>query len=449
MIHAALALWVTLQGPASAPLVLDLDGCVAAALQRSPKRQEAQAKVRAFSARLAEVQAIYTPKLNALGYLAPMFTVEGDALRGVERRYGPKDWGPYTHFEAILSLPLYSFGRVEAGGRAAAARVEVERARVAEAERLLAFEVRRYALLHLYAIGLRPTLRFGQRTLDAALLKAEALYAEGGGTVTQADVMRLRMGVATLRRYAEVAEVGQALALAALKHTMGLAEDAPLRLKDAGLPPISPAPLLSLPACLKRAAAARPSWRMLSQGEAAALSLVQAERLANAPVLFAAGTLAMDWAPTRDDADNPYHADPYNQITGGLAVGLKWDLDMGATRAKADAAQAQVEEIRALRAFAESGIPLQVRKAHQGITSQTRLLKHADASLKAARAWMTFATAAYESNTGEARDALEGLLAYLTAKQHHAEQLRAYHEARAELIWAMGELHEGALEGAP
>jgi len=102
------------------PQKFSVEDCVEHALKSNAQIQEAQAKVAKWQARLKQVESLYYPKLMGLAYLAPMFTVKGNAVDGVERRWKRyKDWGPCTHLEAILAQPLYSFGRIEAGKDAA------------------------------------------------------------------------------------------------------------------------------------------------------------------------------------------------------------------------------------------------------------------------------------------------------------------------------------------
>lgn len=422
------------QGP------LDADGCVDLALRNSPKLAEAEAKLTHYRGVLAEVQSVYGPKLQALGFVAPMFTVEGSALdKTVKRKYGPTDWGPYAHLEAALVLPFYTFGRVEAGEDAAKARLEVERARVREAENVLALEVRKLYSARLFALSMIPSLKLGQRLVDEAFEKASALNAAGTGEVTQVDLMKLRYGQAETRRYLRIAKDGAALAHAALKHTMGLPHDTALELADKKLQKSAKVSRVEgLPALLHQAAAQRPEWIMTRQGKRAALSFRDAQRLANAPALFIGGQLGADWAPTRDDASNPYHFDQYNQVLGGVAVGFFWDFDYQKTRAKVQQADALIEEVEALTRFARTGIPLQVFMAHQAVTQHRALVAQTRASVKATRKWMTFAATAYSTGTGEARDVLEGLVAYLGAKRAYYQHLRAFHDARADLLFAVG-----------
>ena len=438
---APVAAWA--QPIPSTDRALTVDDCVTIALRESPKIAEVAAKVRGFEARLAEIEAVYWPKLQALAYLAPMFTVRGSALQpDVERRYGVSDWGPYGRLEALLALPLYTFGRVEAGADAAAARADVERARLAGARGMVALEVHRLYYTHLYALSMLPSLRSGAKIVDEALTRGQALFAAGTGEVTQVDLMKLTYGRTEIARYMRLATDGADLALAALAHTLGRPADPKLQLALTRIPKLPSTSPESLPAQLEQAARQRSEWRQLNRGRDATLSLADAERLANAPVVFVAGQLAASWTPTRDGTDNPYHYDPYNDLSGGVAVGLQWALDPAAARARTQHAEALGAEVAALRRFAETGIPLQVRQAHQSVTRQRALAELGRSGVKATRKWMTFAATAYESGTGEARDLLEGLVAYLQAKRTHYEALRDFHIAAAELRRATGALSQ-------
>lgn len=408
--------------------------CVEIALARSGQIAEAEAKVQGFRAQLAEVSANYGPRLQAMAYVAPMFTVEG-GVGGYTNKYGPSDWGPYVHLESLLSLPIYTFGRVEAGERAAQARVKVEEARVRLAEGMLAREVRSYYHLVVYARSLQPALGFARKLLDEAQQTAQAQYEAGQG-ITQVDLGRLAYGDAELSRMSRIAQDGEALALEALKHTMGLPADAPLALAWARLP--APEATPSLPDVLQVAASGRPEWTMLSKGREAALSLAEAERLANVPALFLAGQLSVDWAPTRDDADNPYVWDPFNRVFGGVAIGVQWDLQPLRAAARARVAEALAAEVEGIATFARTGIPLEVRRAHQDLVRHAALVGTARGGVKATRRWLTFASAAYQSGTGDAKDILEGLVAWLSAKRTYMDHLRGYHDARAELARATG-----------
>lgn len=420
---------------ASGQQALTADGCVAIALRESGLVTEARGKVSEWEGRLAEVQSTFYPKLLGLGYLAPLYRVTGDFL-SARRDYS--SWGPYLHLQAVLAQPIYTFGRAAAGKRAASERLEVERARFQQARNVVALEVRRFYYLHLYARSFRPALESAKRILDEAEAKAKELYAEASGKVTNVDLMKLRYGATELEKYRIQAEIGTELALAALKHSMGLAQNAQLLLAEEMLPEPPPKALPQLAELIQQAWEKRPEVAQLRHGEQAALSFEEAERLSSMPVAFLAGQLELDWTPMWPDQDNPFAWDRYNQLTPGLAVGLQFEVDPARSSARAKTAHATVEQVAGLHKFASTGIPMEVRKAHDEAVQAQRLLQLSQEGSVAGRKWMIFAGSAYAAGTGEAKDLLEGLAAYLQAKKSYYDNLQALHLAHATIAYATG-----------
>ena len=430
--------------PPSTPLTVDQ--CVEIALGSNPRIEEAEAKVREYRARLAEVESIFYPKLSGIAYVAPMFTVNGSALdKEAEYKWKSiKDWGPYTHFEAVLAQPLYTFGRVAAGELAASERVEVERARLREARNLVALEVRKLYHARLFALSMLPSLDNAAEIVAGARKEARELYDSASGKVTQTDLMKLRYAATEVDRYRILAREGAELAISALKHTMGLPEKEEIRLADERLPRLPIQEVDDIHSLLKEAALNRPEWMQVRHGIGAAEAWADAERKALWPVVFLGGMLRAEWAPTRDNASNPYHYDPYNEIVGGVALGFMFDLDPARTVAKTRQAEATRDQIEALRKFASTGIPLQVRKARTEVQRYRRLVGLSTDSVKSTRKWMTFAATAYSTGTGETKDLVEGMVAYLQSKRAYYEDLLGYHVARAELEYAVGGRGESA-----
>lgn len=446
---AALIFWAC--GPVQAATdaagrgTLTVDECVEIALQRSADIKKAEAKVQRFAGVLAEVESIFYPKLFGLGFVAPMYTIRGNINDFEARWRQPRYWGPYAHFEAVLAQPLYTFGRAEAGAEAAAQRLRVAKARVREAKNLVAREVRRLYYSHLYARSLVPSLQFAVKTVNGALEKANEMFAAATGEVTQTDLNKLKFGRSQARSFLREARDGAALALAALKHTMGLPETAAVELADSRLSRL-PDDDYALANLLVEASRRRPEWAQVEHGSKAAIALEEAQKLANMPILFVGGQIAANWAPTTQNTVNPYHRDRYNDVFGGVAVGLQFSLDPARAHAKAEQARALQAEMEALRQFAQTGIPLQVRKAYQELERARDLVEYAKTGEKAARKWMTFAATNYGSGLGEAKELLEGLLAYVNSKRSRYDNLRNYYLARAELYYAIGRTYDNAAD---
>ncbi|MDR0966838.1 MAG: TolC family protein [Myxococcales bacterium] len=424
-----------------------VDRCVEIALSGSGKIAEAAGLVAEWKARLFEVEANIYPKLQGLAFVAPMFTVEAkdgsSVLGGVQRKWKSlSDWGPYFRLEMLLVQPIYTFGRLSAGEDAANARLEVEKARFEQAKNAVALQTRKFYYLHLYAKSLLPLLTNARKTLDEVLEQAHAMHAEGSGKVSTPDLMKLEIASSEIDKFLVQAKVGISLSLAALKHTMGLSPADPLVLADERLPNVSddPPPLESLVALAEMQ---RPEFAQISNGLRAAKSLERAEKLADAPIVAIVGQFQASFAPTREDTDNPYLSDPYNDLFGGVALAIQFGLDPAASHAKSLAARAMGKQVEGLSRFAQTGIPVEVKKAWDEEQQARQLLHLAKKAEVAARKWMIFAGAAYGSGTGETKDFIEGFAAHMQMRKNRLDQLLAVHTARAELIHAVGQRMDG------
>ncbi len=80
-----------------------------------------------------------------------------------------------------------------------------------------------------------------------------------------------------------------------------------------------------------------------------------------------------------------------------------------------------------------------------GQQQAVRSLKLSDEGAVATRKWMIFAGTAYATGTGEAKDVLEGVAAYMLAKKGYYETLQAVHVARATLYYVAGETGAGEM----
>jgi outer membrane protein TolC len=420
---------------------LGIEDCVQLAVRVSPTMAEALGRVHEFEARLHEVESVWYPKLAGTAFLAPAFTIRGSGFeREREIRWKSiRDWGPYTSLEMTLAQPIYSFGRAAAGAQAASHRAMVERARLDEAGQTVALEVRRLYYTRLYVLSLIPALSQAKDTVIQAQSRAQALFADGKGDVTQVDLAKLDYAASEVDRYLTQAQTGERIALSALKHTMGLPQTARLEQVETRLPAPSQEPIAPLATLLQQAATQRPQWAQLDHGQKAALKWEEAERLAVWPTVVLAGVFGAAWTPNHDRDTNNWHYDVYNKLVGGAALALKIDLDPALARAKAQVARAAGEQVDAMRRFAATGIPLQVRKAFETLEGLDGVIKATQTGMLATRRWMTFAASAYSSGTGEARDMLEGLASYVQARRNYLEAVQQHHTARAELRYAVGE----------
>ncbi|MBK7865180.1 MAG: TolC family protein [Archangiaceae bacterium] len=450
----SLALAVVLHAEPSAVRKLSMDDCVREALGNSGLVIEAKGKVREWEGRLKEVESIFWPKLQGLTYIAPLYglrNVQSPSYMQVPTayRYDYDSWGPYVKLQAILAQPISTFGRYNAGKEAATERMAVEKARYDQARNFLALEVRKYYLLHLYAKSFLPSLDLANRLLKEAQDKAQDEFETGSGSVTQVDLNKLKYGGAELAKAQVQADIGAKLALAALKHTMGYPQDAAIDVADASLPPLPGMRLETLQAYVERAAEHRPEVAQLFHGEKAARAFELSERLSSNPTAFIAAQVDLNWSPMWPKQDNPFAYDRFNTITPGAAVGLQFDIDIAKSLAKSYGAKGLIEQVEGLKKFAGTGIPMEVRKAYDDAVQAETLAKISDDQSTAGKKWLVFAGAGYAAGTGDAKDVLEGLVAYMGAKKSFYDALQSVHLSRATLLYATGFTGVEAVDQVP
>ena len=418
------------------PAPISVDACVAIAMQRSARVQMAEADVAMFRAQTDQVKALLSPQVSVLTYGAPLFGAEGGLGLAGGYRSDFHRWGPYVHGEAKVIVPITTFGRLSAGVAAAEGRAAVEAERARETSHAVRLEVRRLFGLRLYALSLKPALENGRTILKEAIQKAEEMYAKGSGEVTLPDVMRLQYGAGEIARFLRQADDGIELAGRALKQAMGLPEDDPTLFEGDRLPlPGDAQPLEDL---VSEARRNRPEFAEVRLGRAAAASWESAESKAHLPVLFAAAAGQFDRSPVRPTGTSAVFYNGYNDQFAGAVVGLSLDWNFARARSKAAEARSRSAWIDAAARLAETGIPLQVRKAHSDWKQHADLARIADQEVKDTRKWLAFSAAAYMAGTGEAKEVLEGVGANLLAKKAYYDHLLGAWAARAELEQATG-----------
>lgn len=427
---------------------MTVDDCVREALKESGTLMEAKGKVTEWKGKLLEVESVYWPKLSGLAYIAPVYGLKLAPGASVTDMPHPRyesdwqnigSWGPYTKLELTLAQPLYTFGRQPAGEKAAANRLEVEKARYLATRNTVALEVRRYYYLHLFARSMQPALDQAKGILDEAWKSAQEAYAESNGSVTQVDLQKLRYGGSILAKGMVQADIGQKLALAALKHTMGMSQDTQIELVEEALPPLPETPLPPLTHFLAKAAEQRPEMAQIKYGTEAAKWFARSEALSSMPTAFVAFQLDLNWSPRRPTEWEAFAYDRFNTITPGIAAGLQFDVDARKTWARYEGAKGLIEQVEGLKKFAATGIPVEVRKAYDDAVQADQLTRLSADGSNAGKKWLVFAGTGYVAGTGEAKDLLEGLVVYLGARQSYFESLQASHFARANLLYVTGE----------
>ena len=408
--------------------------CSDYASANSPEVRELALGAENYRASEAEARAARQPRFSLLTYAAPVYKVTGNA-REYHNDYGV--WGPYYHAKLEAQLPLYTWGKLDSYIGAAQGGARVAQGEAAQKRAEVLYDVKKFYNSLLLARRLKRTVEDAAKVLNEAIEKADKLYSEGTGEVKKSDLEMLKVYLAEAEKNQHLADKSITMARLALMQKMGMEEtpdfdiaDAQLRKEEGELAPVE--------TYVAKAFGSRPEWDMLQNGIKARKLLVQAEKADQYPVIFLAGEAAYDNAAVRKDQKNPWLYDPYNGLTGGVAVGAKFDFTPAAWKARIGSKQADVDKLREKEKFARKGIALQVRSAWENVKEAEANIDSAKKGLDAAQRWVMAAGLVYGIGTGEAKDALEGVAAKAKAEKDYYQAIFDYNMARADLAKSCG-----------
>lgn len=418
--------------------VLDLAACVRKALTAAPELGEAQADIEQTASKLDEAKSHRYPQIELLGLTGPVPQARGDQVTSPDKINQSDRWTWFERGDATLVQPLYTFGKIAENMKAAGHGIEVDRARKEQRRNEIALKVKEYYYGLLLARELKEVVLEVQEDLSTARQKAQKLLDQGSANVEELDIYKLDAFSGEVGKYLEEARKGEALALAALRARLGLPADAELEIVTERLLP-GDGPARDLPVYLETARSKRPEYRQIRQGLQARAALVEAARADYFPDLFAAGYLSAAHAEKRDRVTNPWVPDQFNHLWGGVALGLKWKLDFGITRAKVAGEQARYNRLLHTREFAETNIPLQIRRFYLDLQEAEKSIEATRSAYSNAKKWVVAAIANFDFGIGPAKEIFDALQNYARMRAAYFQAIYNQRMAQANLANAVGE----------
>ncbi|AJE02573.1 TolC family protein [Geobacter pickeringii] len=417
--------------------LLDLNDCVKNALAVAPELGESQADIDLAASKLVEAKAHRYPQLDFLGLIGPVPQARGNQVASPDSINQTSRLTWFTRGDATLVQPLYTFGKISESMKAASHGIEVDRAKKEQRRNEVALQVKEYYYGLLLARELKEVVLEVQEDLDKARKKAREYLDKGSPNVDDLDIYKLDAFSGEVAKYLEEAKKGETLALAALRSRIGLSPDAPFDIATARLAP-DETTAAALPAYLAASQSQRPEYRQVKEGLLARQALVEAAKAAYWPDLFLGGYLSGAYAEKRDRVSNPWVPDEFNHLWGGVALGLKWKLDFGITGAKVAAEQAQYDRLMSTKTYAETNIPLQIRKAYLDLQEAEKSIAATKDAYSNAKKWVVAALANFDFGIGPAKEIFDGLENYAKMRSDYFHSIYNQKMSRANLEYAVG-----------
>ncbi len=432
----------TLAGsPGHTTLEMDLDGCIRTALQSAPEIGEANADIDLSSSKLNQAKSYSYPQIDAMALFGPAPTAKQQDISPVintSKNFSIRDMTWFTSSDLLITQPLWTFGKIFENMKAATHGIEVAKARKQQKGNEIVLEVKKYYYGVLLAREMQNVLAELQLYMIQGKEKIQQLIQNESASGDPMDLFKIDAYSGEINKFMEEAVKGEQLATAALKARLVLADNVDIVVASERLY-LPEENLTDMSGFIGKARLQRPEFRQLSEGIAARTALVEAARANYYPDIFLAGMLSWAYAGNRDRIKNPYISDNFKHGYGGVALGIKWHLDFGITAAKVSSEQAQLNRLDSTRQYADSYIPLQVKKAWLDMQEARKNVTITKNAFNSAKKWGTAALANFDFGVGNPRDVFDAIGVYGKMKAAYYQSIFDFYMARANLVYAVGD----------
>lgn len=444
-IRAAILAMLSLPGLVLAAPV-NLDKAVEMALNADPRIKEREAVVDQARALFDEVKANAGIRLESNLYLSVAPGVKGGFFKEgtTELRDDAGEFNdglsPLMGLQLALIKPLYTFGKIEHYGEAAAGNISVKQGDVKVARAQTQMDVRRAYYGFLTARDSRLFLEDLDSRIDDTIASFDRRSINGKAP-RLSDRYAMEAVKGLVGRYLAQARAIERVSMDGLKTLIGLPLSATLEVADARIEQVA-LPEGSLDEMIKKALVNRAEMEQVEAGMGALREMVEARRAEMRPDLYAAVVGDVAYAPRRDTLDNPYLVDSFNHAYAAPVVGLRWNWQPGVQDARTRQAEAELRAVTEKANFARMGIPFQVAEAYHQAHGMGEGLDQLKSGYQSARRWMVSNLIDMEAGSASMDQVIDAFKTYATMYGDYLLGVNDYNMQVAALRQAIGDWHQ-------
>ncbi|MCA9524183.1 MAG: TolC family protein [Myxococcales bacterium] len=413
---------------------ISLADCIKRALSENPLIKAARFGVDISKAKLFRANWARFPKLTVTSALAPIPAQEGNLLQG-HTNYNR--WGVFTRTEVEGYMPLFTFGKIRHLQRAARHGVKVEQARVRLVESEISYLVRKAYWGFQLATEVAEIVDKGLKRLRKEKKRIQTKLDKNDKDVDQNDLLRIRIAEAEIVGRQLEAKRLKVRSASGLRLLVGLGFGNSIVLSQTYIDPLGIS-LKPLEAHLAFGLKHRPDLRAVEQGVKARLALLRQKKSYYYPDLVLGGFVRYAYSNVADDQPSPFASDPYNTLSGGIFVAIRWSLDFPMKIGQVREADAQYRQLLLQQKALREKAKYEIQNAWLEARDQCQMLGLLRKASRAARAIMTDEGRSYDEGFSKLSDLLKAVVTYYTKDLQRLEAIYKCNLAVAKLSQMVG-----------
>ena len=409
---------------------LSLDKLIMLARANDHRVKSAEAQLRVYRAMYDQARYAWIPKIESTFTLAgPMPEAKNDGLGGPPTSKATYLYdvnlgvpGVMLRVEANAVMPVFTFGKLSALTRAASYGVEAGQALTASAADEAEFQVAQaYYGYCLAQLGLKVLAETKERIEEAKTMIAR-LLEQKSAQVTRRDLFKAEYFIAMVESQRVAAESGAAIALAAIRLLIDRGPQEPLEIavSDMVLPEDKVPPLETY---LEKAGGRRPELIAMSAGVRAQEQLTLLRQRMYYPDFALAGFFRWVWTTSSTRQRSPFAYDPYNDLSTGIGLVMRYSWDFPTKRSELEIARANLSKIRSEQKLLNAGVRLQIEKAWSETQSAYARAESLTAAQKSSQKWLTSAFSAFDIGVTDTRELVDALTAHAAVSAQRGQAL--------------------------
>lgn len=431
--------------PAEAPKpkgrTFSLEECLALVDRNHPNLWAARARVARARAQLDEAkwspfsQFFIESRFGVLPALAgtPLYNSPPVAARNPSFS---DNLGPMFQAQFSGGIPLYTFGKIDAGRKAATAGIRVQEWDLEGVRMQTRSDTRRAYFGLLASRDAQYIATDVLERIDKAIESVSDKLESGDTSVEEIERLRLQVYRDEVLAQSLYARRQEAFALAVLRFFTGVQTNFDIPDEPIKRPSLTLAPVARY---LTAARLFRPDINKARAGVEAKRALVDLARARMFPDVGVGVGAGYAIAPQAVRQDNAWANDGLNLVFPYAAFfGARWNLDLLGGSARVSMAESELEETRAFLRLALGGVAVEVENAYATVVEAKGREESWDRAEHHARQWISTVQDAIDLGTKDERSLIEPLRAYVNSRVQHVLSLMDYHVALGELARISG-----------
>ena len=413
------------------------------ALANSHQVKAAQFEVQIAQTRTLEAKGLWVPKIRVQAFVAPApsYARPDDSSVDGFLNYNPDEWEQdtvTTRVEVAGIMPVYSFGRIETAMDMADTGVDVARAQMLNTTSDVVYTAHRAYYSMQYLNDLISVLGEGLSIAESARGTLEKMLSEQAESVTHVDLYKLEVVIGELKVRLKDARNKRDLLMESVRVLVGLPPRAPFYLATTEQESEDYVPS-HYDDYLQSTFKNRPDFKLLQLGQQYSQQKYDMEVYNFLPTLFLSAWFHYAYTPNNYDARNPYFNDDFNYLSGGVALGLKWELDPLVQTARYQRAKAEKLKFEQTASLAHLGISLEIKEALENVMSKDYARDVNRTSFKAGKSWLVSETLNYSVGLTGTSEIIEAIGGFAKTQLYYYTSIYEYNLAVARLRQVTGE----------